>query len=705
MKAGQRKAEVRAREWRSPLAQAHTLPALCDARQPDLADTFIARANAAAVRSDFATTVRYYKRALERRPRDAELWSNLGCAQTRRGRARDALKSFVRALEIDPDSARANSNLATALEAAGRVDDAIVLYRRAVALDPRYALAHCNLGGALQRANRLDEAIRHYLLALKIDPEMADACSNLGCAMQALGHIETADACFRRALTIRPDHHEALINLGDVWREQGRFNEALGCYRRAIAQRPQEWGVRVKEALTLPVVLESSDQAEQLRARMVSTLEALEREGARLDDPNREVGMANFYLAYQGHNDAPLQARIAQFYLRACPDLAWSAPHCHVPRAPRRRLKVGIVSAHLGDHTVGKLYLGIIQKLSRERFEVIVMRPGRKNEAAAKAIGAAADRDVELSLDLRTARQQIAAEELDILFYPDIGMGSLTYFLGFARLAPVQCVSWGHPVTTGIPNIDYFLSARGLEPAAAQAHYTEQLVELDSLPVYYRRPERDVEPLTREQLGLPAAATLYVCPQSIFKFHPAFDLELAALLRRDPDGHLVLIAGQRPYWSKLLGARIARNCPDIAGRVVFVPRVSQALFPRLLKTADVLLDPPYFGGGNTSFEAFAAGLPIITWPAPFMRGRVTAGCYERMGITELIADSMESYVELAYRVAHDREYRERVCAEIKRRADVLFEDRAAIADLERFFIAAADAAGEGRKIATPGVQP
>ncbi len=40
---------------------------------------------------------------------------------------------------------------------------------------------------------------------------------------------------------------------------------------------------------------------------------------------------------------------------------------------------------------------------------------------------------------------------LDILFYPDLGMTPLTYFLAFARLAPVQCVSWGHPVTTGIP--------------------------------------------------------------------------------------------------------------------------------------------------------------------------------------------------------------------------------------------------------------
>ena len=32
----------------------------------------------------------------------------------------------------------------------------------------------------------------------------------------------------------------------------------------------------------------------------------------------------------------------------------------------------------------------------------------------------------------------MAHEKLDVLVYPDIGMGSLTYFMSFSRLAPVQ---------------------------------------------------------------------------------------------------------------------------------------------------------------------------------------------------------------------------------------------------------------------------
>jgi len=44
----------------------------------------------------------------------------------------------------------------------------------------------------------------------------------------------------------------------------------------------------------------------------------------------------------------------------------------------------------------------------------------------------------------------------DILFLPEIGMDPLTCKLAALRLAPLQAASWGHPVTTGLPEIDLF---------------------------------------------------------------------------------------------------------------------------------------------------------------------------------------------------------------------------------------------------------
>ena len=60
-----------------------------------------------------------------------------------------------------------------------------------------------------------------------------------------------------------------------------------------------------------------------------------------------------------------------------------------------------------------------------------------------------------------------------------------TYFLAFSRLARVQCVTWGHPDTTGIPNMDYFISSNLIEPKEADEHYSEKLQRLNVLPTFY----------------------------------------------------------------------------------------------------------------------------------------------------------------------------------------------------------------------------
>ena len=102
---------------------------------------------------------------------------------------------------------------------------------------------------------------------------------------------------------------------------------------------------------------------------------------------------------------------------------------------------------------------GSSANLSRAHFAVTLLRFPGPDDALAHALAQSADRVVTLPRNLDLARRQIADQELDVLYYADIGMDPLTYFLAFARLAPVQCVTWGHPVTTGIPTIDYFLSS------------------------------------------------------------------------------------------------------------------------------------------------------------------------------------------------------------------------------------------------------
>jgi predicted O-linked N-acetylglucosamine transferase (SPINDLY family) len=396
-------------------------------------------------------------------------------------------------------------------------------------------------------------------------------------------------------------------------------------------------------------------------------------------------------------NDRELLVRLAALHRAATPSLCFQAPHCRAGArrsGARRAIKVGFISRYFHRHTIGKLNLGLVRNLSRERFHVTVLRFPGPDDAMARAFDECADRVVRLPLR-QNFQQDIAALELDVLYYCDIGMDAWTYFLAYARLAPVQCVTWGHPVTTGIPTIDYFVSSRLLEPEKAAEHYSEELVPLDNLNVYYYEPKIGVPIKTRAALGLDETANLYVCPQSLFKIHPCLDVMLAGILRGDPRGRIVLIEGGFAHWKTLLAARFERSFPDVADRVDFVPRYSQDDFLHVLARADVLLDTTPFGGGSTSYEAFALGTPVVTLPGPFLRGRITAACYQQMGVLDCIAGSEDEYVQIALRLGMDRDWRARVRAAILSRKHLLYEDAAAVRQLEQFLRDAFVRAHEG----------
>src|SRR5205814_9021898 len=198
--------------------------------------------------------------------------------------------------------------------------------------------------------------------------------------------------------------------------------------------------------------------------------------------------------------------------------------------------------------------------------------PRVQEDETARRIRAASDRALMVPGALEAARTAIAGLELDVLFYQDIGMDPFTYFLAFSRLAPVQCTSFGHPDTTGIAAMDYFVSSELFEGANPREHYSERLALLHGAGTlaYYYRPR--VAPGGRDDFGLPAGASLYLCPQTLFKFHPDFDEILGGILRADPQGRLVLIEAEARAMRERLQARFRAALPDVADRNLFVPR-------------------------------------------------------------------------------------------------------------------------------------
>ncbi|HEX3315620.1 MAG TPA: hypothetical protein VHR72_12045, partial [Gemmataceae bacterium] len=403
-------------------------------------------------------------------------------------------------------------------------------------------------------------------------------------------------------------------------------------------------------------------------------------DGVRVD-VTREAAPTLFYLTYQGLNDRDVLRDYGELF-EAPPD---QGPK---PRSGRagvdRKIHVGFLSSHFRNHTVGELMRGLIAHLCRDRFVVHVLTVGHYDDEVARFLRQHADFSIEVTTNLPAARRTIAELGLDVLFYADIGMDPVTCTLALSRLAPVQCTTWGHPSTSGLPTIDYFLSSELFETENADGHYTEKLVRLRTIPAYCCRPEPVTLRAGPEDFGLPADCRLYACPQALFKIDPDFEDILGRLLRRDPRGIVTFHRSPGRNWHDLLGRRFAARIPDVADRIRFLPRLDHADYLRLNTAAAALLDPTAFNGGNTSYKGLALGTPIVTLPGELLRSRMTLAMYRKMGVMDCVAHSPEEYVEIAVHLAEDPAHRNAVRARILAANDVLYEDREAVSELDRF---------------------
>jgi predicted O-linked N-acetylglucosamine transferase (SPINDLY family) len=725
------------------LAEAEKLYREVLAAQPRHPDALHFLGVALAAQGKFTEAVASYDRALAARPNHAEAHYNRGLTLAATGRRTEAIASYDRAIALAPDMAEAHNNRGNELRAQGQLDQAIRSYLRTIAINPNLPETLNNLGIAYTDQGKLDEAVASFDRALALRPSFAEAHNNRGNALKNKGSLTEAMTAYERALALKPAFAEAYVNRGDVLSNRRRFEEALASYDRALALKPDLAGAHGNRGVSLAgqgkvdeavasfdralalepgslkyawmsklwprIILPADHNAAAHRERYRQSVATLKESPGTLTAADALHLPSMFHLAYDTVDDRASLEDLAGLYRAKLPTVTFEAPHVRNWPPPRgdRRLRIGFLSEFFWDHTIGKLYRGLIRHLDRSRFEVVIIHaPQAQRDSVADQLDALADRSLRLAPSLALQQQAMADQQLDILFYPDVGMSRDTYLLAYARLAPVQVVSWGHPNTTGLNTLDYFVSAESIEPTDADRYYSERLIRMNRLPCAYEPPAEAPDGTARADFGLPESGTLYGCPQSLFKFHPEFDAILAEIAAGDPHGLVVVIDGAQPSLNDLLRRRWQRSQPLLADRVRFLPRMKSEQFLALMAHFDVLLDPIHFGSGNTLYEAMVRGTPIVTWPGRFMRGRIVAAAYQQMGIVDApIARRLEEYAPLALALGRDPARREALRqASLAAARRNLFGDRQAVADFEAFVLAAVDAAGRKTKLPV-GWQP
>lgn len=609
-------------------------------------------------------------------------WLEQGLQAKQTGQLNQAEQFLWQALAGDSQCAEAYFHLAELSQAKQELNMALALYDKALALQPQWPEIFNNLGVIAALQGQTYMASDYFLQAVTLQPQDAGFQHNLALALVQIGETQQAlhhglealrlapewEAHFyQQALSFLDQHiyagaefyltllieyagtyrHHALRKMGFTLQQEGRTQVAQQVYYQAMALMPN-FQTRLSTALLLPPIYQNTLELLEWRTRFVQGLTQLEQGPPPTDEAElSDLDLSWFYLAYQGYNERDTMKRLAHLCLPAVPELVYPQQS----RPSDSRVRLGFVSRFFSNHPVAQCFGGLLKACESDRFAVTLFcLPGSQPVADAPV----AHQQLMLPAQLAEARQIIANQNLDILVYTDIGLEPFSWLLGLTRLAPVQCVLSGHPLTTGLPAMDYFISSRLLEAEDAQAHYTEKLLLLPHPPVAFAVPAFAG---VTASMPLPPGH-IYLCPTTLYKIHPDFDTALQGILQQDPLAQMVFF--QDPYrpFAALLQQRWLQTLTMGHERLHVLPWVSAAEFYQLLQQAHVILDPFHFGMGTTAYLALAAGTPVVTWPAPYLRGRSAFGLCHHLGLTDSIASEQGHYVQQACQLAQDSARRE-----------------------------------------------
>jgi CRISPR-associated protein Csy1 len=407
---------------------------------------------------------------------------------------------------------------------------------------------------------------------------------------------------------------------------------------------------------------------------------ALLKINARADDLTR----SNFSLAYQGGNDLVAQSTYGDWLVESIAAVAPSST-LPPPLAKNGQPTIAFVSSKWHECTVGWYFAAWVKHLCRSWNVTLVHTPGARRDTLTLDLAATCRSEIMLSPTIESASEQIRALGANIVLYPELGTDGFTFALAAQRLAPLQACAWGHPVTSGLPTVDVFFTCAVMEPVGAEAHYRERLIGLPGIGTRYVSPPLPASVAPRD-IGLPDNLPLYLMPQALHKWHPDTDQLLVEIVRRDPSARFVLFELRPPSPARIVNERLLSALGRVSRRpaehLIWMPECSRADYLRINQACRVMVDTPHWSGGNASLDALQCGLPIVTLPGRFMRGRQSTGMLQLLGCEELIARSVEELADIAVALAHNDARRKTLSEQIRQRLASLTQSESPLLELD-----------------------
>lgn len=569
----------------------------------------------------------YLQLVLTLNPNYAEGYALLGNIFLAQHQSVQAMACYQRALTLNPNFVEAYNNLGTVLMNQNQQTEAVACYQRALTLNPNFAEAYSNLGNVYREQGQLTEAISYYRRAVALNPNFADIHNNLGALLSLHDQLTEALVCLQRALSLDPNSAEAYANVGGVLREMGRIEEAVKYYQRALELKPTE----ALFYMALVMTLHYSAHYDPL----------------------------TIFLAHQQFNE-----RYAKPLTRLM------KPHLN-ERTPRRKLKIGYASPDFRRHSVVYFIEPILAQHDRSQFEIVCYYNCPNSDEVTLRLQRYVDhwRDCFYWSDEELA-ERIRQDQIDILV-DLMGYTGNNRLLALAQKpAPVQMTYLGYSSTTGLTAMDYRLTDAYTDPEGiAEQFSSETLVRMPHSYFCYQ-PADETYLIT---VNPPPVLQNGYLTFGSFNHHPKLSPEILTLwvtiLRALPTSKLFIKS------RCLADATVQQNLMKyftsggIAPERLILSPFALTLTEHLTMyhQIDIALDSYPYNGATTTCEALWMGVPVVTLVGVTHVSRMGLSILETLGLTELIAYTNEEYVNIALKLANDREQLQHLRATMRAR--------------------------------------
>ena len=668
------------------------------------------------------SAIEVYLEILKLNPDDVKSWNSLALNYYYLDLYSEAEKSIQKSISLDSSSAENYHILGLILEKNERFFDAIENYLQAIKQDPKFIYPYNSLGGLYIETNQTERAVEIFHKALEVSSpsNQVQAFDNLGKAYQSLddrkksafylgysayvdGRYKVAIDYFEECLSICSSNIEAYIALVRSYILTDQASFAISSIEKALAIFPDNLNLKRVNVSILPIIYQDIEEIEFYRLRFCQLLTKLidETQLTHLEEKEEALNslnfVTNFYLGYQGYNDLDIHSQYGLYSHKIIKSIYPQL--CQLPArrlfVANRKIRIGYLSSRL--HTLGKIYLGWIKYHDCNKFEVYIYDVSGYEENAKvpfiqfrdnfkvhgdyfKIITGKID-DISLG---------VMADNLDILVFPDIGLDPQINQLHYTRLSSIQCTSWGHPMTSGSPTMDYFLSSDLMESVNGQKHYSERLIRLPNLGFSISHPDLPSSDGQRSDFQLKDDAIIYLCSQCLLKYLPQHDYIFPSIAQSNQLSQFVFFDSFlgpviTDSFIKRLGQAFTEFGLDYQQYCIFLRQIEPQKYLQLNLLADVFLDTFDFSGGLTTLDAIACGLPIVTCPGEIMRARQSYGMLQMIGVTETIVETEAEYIEIAVRLGLNQEWRQKVSDKIIANKHRLFDDKECVKGLESFF--------------------